>query len=83
MPITKELLELLACPVDKGPLLYDEKSDALYNPRLRRRYPIVDGIPYLLADQAETVGPAEHHRLVGRSAGPAAPDGLNDVSARY
>ncbi|MDF2255787.1 Trm112 family protein [Streptomyces ferralitis] len=83
MPIRKELRELLACPIDKGPLLYDERSDALYNPRLRRRYPIVDGIPYLLADQAETVGPAEHHRLVGRAAGPAAPDGLNDVPARY
>ncbi|GAA3926439.1 hypothetical protein GCM10022244_39700 [Streptomyces gulbargensis] len=42
------LLKILACPLDKGPLILDENGDALYNPRLRRRYPIVDGIPQLL-----------------------------------
>lgn len=46
------LLRILACPLDKGPLhLLPPEEDALlpgealYNPRLRRRYPIVDGIP--------------------------------------
>ncbi|MCQ4084745.1 Trm112 family protein [Streptomyces sp. RB6PN25] len=79
MPVTKDLLGLLACPVDKGPLLYDAERDALYNPRLRRRYPIVDGIPYLLADQAETVGSSDHLRILARTT----PDGVNDVPARH
>ncbi|MGW0118703.1 Trm112 family protein [Streptomyces sp. NPDC003327] len=42
------LLRILACPLDKGPLILDKNGGALYNPRLRRRYPIVDGIPQLL-----------------------------------
>jgi SAM-dependent methyltransferase/uncharacterized protein YbaR (Trm112 family) len=63
MPISASLLDLLACPVDKGPLLYDPQGDSLYNPRLRRRYPIVDGIPHLLADGADPVSPQEHTRI--------------------
>ena len=46
------LLEVLACPEDKGPLLYFPGEQALYNPRLRRRYAIRDGIPVLLIDEA-------------------------------
>ncbi len=42
------LLKILACPLDKGPLILDEIGGALYNPRLRRSYPIVDGVPQLL-----------------------------------
>ncbi|WP_374984134.1 Trm112 family protein [Streptomyces fradiae] len=42
------LLKILACPLDKGPLILDEDGGALVNPRLRRRYPVVDGIPQLL-----------------------------------
>ncbi|MGW6391482.1 Trm112 family protein [Streptomyces sp. NPDC055103] len=42
------LLKILACPLDKGPLVLDETGAALHNPRLRRSYPIVDGIPQLL-----------------------------------
>jgi SAM-dependent methyltransferase len=78
MPLPNELLGLLACPVDKGPLVYDAERDELYNPRLRRRYPIVDGIPHLLADRGESVDAADHHRILAR----AIPDGLNDVPAR-
>ncbi len=85
MPVTRKLLELLACPVDKGPLLYDEATDSLYNPRLRRRYPVVEGVPHLLADQAETVDAAGHLRIVGRTAGQPhrrpGRGGLNDVPA--
>ncbi|MGW8888203.1 Trm112 family protein [Streptomyces sp. NPDC055749] len=47
------LLKILACPLDKGPLILDEGGDALYNPRLNRRYPIVDGIPQLLPSSGE------------------------------
>lgn len=58
------VLEVLACPEDKGPLLYFPTEQALYNPRLRRRYAIRDGIPVLLIDEAVSVDDAEHERLL-------------------
>ncbi len=67
MPLDPLLLEILACPEDKGPLLYFEDEDTLYNPRLHRRYRITDGIPVLLVDEAETVSEDEHERLVARA----------------
>ncbi|MGH9169304.1 MAG: Trm112 family protein [Acidimicrobiales bacterium] len=63
MALDSLLLEILACPEDKGPLLYFEDEDTLYNPRLKRRYRITDGIPVMLVDEAETVSDAEHERL--------------------
>src|SRR5207248_9982903 len=50
-----QLLDILACPEDKRPLLYFQDEDALYNPRLKRRYAIRDDIPIMLIDEAETV----------------------------
>lgn len=67
MPLDQRLLEILACPEDKGPLLYFESEEALYNPRLKRRYRIVDGIPVLLIEEAETVSDDEHSRLVAKA----------------
>jgi uncharacterized protein YbaR (Trm112 family) len=61
------LLEILACPKDKGPLLYFESEDSLYNPRLRLRYWITEGIPVMLIDEAETVDDAEHERLIAKA----------------
>jgi len=58
-----KLLEILACPEDKGPLLYLPDEDSLYNPRLHRRYAIRDDIPIMLVDEAETVDDAEHQRI--------------------
>ena len=55
MALDPLLLEILACPQDKGPLLYFPDEAALYNPRLRRRYAINDGIPDMLIDDAEDV----------------------------
>lgn len=57
------LLSLLACPEDKGPLSLVRDADGnsvLYNPRLRRAYPVDNGIPVLLVDEARAVGDAEH-----------------------
>jgi len=62
------LLDILACPEDKGPLLYFQDEDCLYNPRLKRRYAIRDDIPIMLIDEAETVDDAEHDRLMSRAA---------------
>ncbi len=67
MPLDSQLLEILACPQDKGPLLYFADEDALYNPRLKRRYKVVDGIPVMLVDEAETVSDEEAARLVAKA----------------
>jgi uncharacterized protein YbaR (Trm112 family) len=61
------LLEILACPEDKGPLLYFADELSLYNPRLHRRYSINDGIPDMLIEDAETVTPQEHERLMAKA----------------
>jgi uncharacterized protein YbaR (Trm112 family) len=62
-----QLLEILACPEDKGPLLYFPDESSLYNPRLKRRYAVRDDIPIMLIDEAETVDAAEHDRLVAKA----------------
>jgi uncharacterized protein YbaR (Trm112 family) len=67
MALDPELLEILACPEDKGPLLYFADEDTLYNPRLKRRYAIREDIPIMLIDEAETVDDAEHERLLARA----------------
>ncbi|NUO43642.1 MAG: Trm112 family protein [Streptomyces sp.] len=63
------LLRILACPLDKGPLHLVGPDEALYNPRLRRRYPIVDGIPQLLPSSGEQVSDDEHEQLLKRMTG--------------
>ncbi|HVA75550.1 MAG TPA: Trm112 family protein [Acidimicrobiales bacterium] len=68
MALDPRLLEILACPKDKGPLLYFESEDSLYNPRLRLRYRITEGIPVMLIDEAETVDEAEDERLTAKAA---------------
>ncbi|MET7295299.1 Trm112 family protein [Streptomyces griseoloalbus] len=64
------LLRILACPLDKGPLHLlvpdGEEGEALYNPRLRRRYPVTDGIPQLLPSSGEQVSQEEHEKLLTR-----------------
>jgi uncharacterized protein YbaR (Trm112 family) len=67
MALNPKLLEVLACPEDKGPLLYFNDEDSLYNPRLKRRYSIKDDIPIMLIDEAETVDDAEHRRLLAKA----------------
>ena len=68
MSLDTRLLEILACPQDKGPLYYLGDEGGLYNPRLRRRYTIRDGIPIMLIDEAESVNDAEHAGLMQRVA---------------
>ena len=66
MALDPQLLEILACPDDKGPLLYFADENALYNPRLKRRYAIRDDIPVMLIPEAETVDDAEHDRIMAK-----------------
>lgn len=64
MTLDPELLEILACPVDHGPLWYLESEQCLYNPRLHRRYRIEGDIPVMLVEESDLVDDAEHDRLV-------------------
>ncbi len=66
MALDPQLLEILACPEDKGPLYYLADEDSLYNPRLKRRYAIRDDIPIMLIDEAETVDDDEHARIMAK-----------------
>ena len=64
--IAAELLDILVCPADRGPLLPVQGAGGpeLYNPRLRRAYRVEDGIPVLLIDEARAVDDDEHARFV-------------------
>jgi len=64
MPLDPMLLEILACPEDKGPLFYLVDENSLYNPRLRRVYHIEDDIPIMLIDEADEVDDNEHKRII-------------------
>ncbi|MEY4339093.1 MAG: hypothetical protein RLZ14_943 [Actinomycetota bacterium] len=68
MALDPRLLAVLACPVDKGPLYYLGDDGGLYNPRLRRRYVVRDGIPVMLPDEAEAVAEADAAALDARIA---------------
>ena len=54
-----KLLELLVCPVTKGPLVYRRDSQELVSRSARLAYPIRDGIPVLLENEARTLTDAE------------------------
>jgi uncharacterized protein YbaR (Trm112 family) len=64
MSLSPTLLEILACPEDKGPLYYLESESMLYNPRLHRRYDVRDDIPVMLIPESTTVSDDEHERLM-------------------
>ena len=68
MALDPMLLDILACPEDKGPLVYFADEEALYNPRLHRRYAVRNGIPVMLIDEAEAVADDEHERLMAKAA---------------
>ncbi|MBS1848341.1 MAG: Trm112 family protein [Actinobacteria bacterium] len=55
MALDNELLDILVCPEDKGPLWYFPDDGFLYNPRLHRSYEIRDDIPVLLVTEAVDV----------------------------
>jgi uncharacterized protein YbaR (Trm112 family) len=54
-----KLLEILVCPVTKGPLVYDRERQELVSRGARLAYPIRDGIPVLLEDEARKLTPEE------------------------
>lgn len=54
-----KLLEILVCPVTKGPLVYDRERQELISKSARLAYPIHDGIPVMLEDEARKLTPEE------------------------
>ncbi len=59
----KKLLELLVCPVTKGPLIYDRDKLELISKAARLAYPIRDGIPVMLEDEARELSDEEVAQL--------------------
>ena len=57
-----KLLEILVCPVTKGPLVYDKARQELVSKSARLAYPIKDGIPVMLEDEARKLTPEEAER---------------------
>ncbi|MEK6538057.1 MAG: Trm112 family protein [Nitrospirota bacterium] len=56
MPLSKDLLEILACPKCKGDIRLTEKEDGLICDRCKLLYPIKDDIPVMLIDEAIRIG---------------------------
>ena len=50
--IDPKLLEILVCPLTKGPLQYDREKQELVSRNAKLAYPIRDGIPIMLVDEA-------------------------------
>jgi len=73
MPLDARLLEILACPDEKGPLYYFEPavsgtdSAFLFCPTCRRRYEVRDDIPVMLVDEAAVLSPSEAEGLLARA----------------
>lgn len=55
----KKLLDILVCPVTKGPLYYDKEKQELISKSARLAYPIRDDIPVMLEDEARTLSDKE------------------------
>jgi hypothetical protein len=61
--IDKKLLDILVCPVTKGPLIYDKDKQELISKSARLAYPIRDGIPIMLEEEARTLSDEELEQL--------------------
>ena len=68
MTLDQTLLEILACPEDKGPLFYIESENILLNPHLKRSYAVVEGIPVMLIEESTHLTDVELARLESRIA---------------
>ena len=55
VPIDPRLLEILVCPVTKGPLEYDREKNELISRSAHLAYPIRDGIPIMLPEEARQI----------------------------
>jgi len=58
--VDPKLLEILVCPLTKGPLIYDRENQELISRQARLAYPIREGMPIMLPDEARPLGDDEH-----------------------
>lgn len=58
-PVDPRLLEILVCPVTRGPLEYDRDRAELISRGARLAYPIRDGVPIMLAEEAREMAEGE------------------------
>jgi hypothetical protein len=58
--VDTKLLEILVCPVTKAPLIYDRQRQELISKPARLAYPIRDGIPVMLEEEARKLEPSEY-----------------------
>jgi hypothetical protein len=65
--IDRKLLEILVCPLTKGPLTYDRTRQELLSAQAGLAYPIRDGIPIMLVDEARSLDDDEKSALAGKS----------------
>lgn len=65
MALDSKLLELLVCPVSKASLTYSKESEELWCRASGLAYPIRDGIPVMLEEEARQLTPAERESLKG------------------
>lgn len=59
----KKLLDILACPVTKGPLIYDKDKQELISKSAKLAYPIRNGIPVMLEEEARPLSQEEVEQL--------------------
>jgi uncharacterized protein YbaR (Trm112 family) len=59
MEVDPKLLEILVCPLTKGPLIYDRERQELISKRAGLAYPIRNGIPVMLPDEARALDESE------------------------
>jgi uncharacterized protein len=64
--IDRKLLEILVCPLTKGPLTYDRARQELLSAQAGLAYPIRDGIPIMLVDEARSLDDEEKAALTGK-----------------
>jgi uncharacterized protein YbaR (Trm112 family) len=57
--VDPRLLEVLVCPLTKGPLIYDRAAGELISRSARLAYPVRDGVPIMLAEEARVLGEGE------------------------
>ena len=57
--VDPRLLEILVCPVTHGPLIYDRAAGELISKSARLAYPIRDGVPIMLPEEARELGEGE------------------------
>ncbi len=59
----KNLLEIIVCPVTKGPLIYDKENQELISKSARLAYPIRNNIPIMLEEEARQISEEEMEKF--------------------